>query len=130
MRITITILIAILTCVPYLISAAAFECALGEEVSANLGEGVTMRTCVWEKEPGVLVRNGALELIKNGILILKTQTDLAGKLHGQYTSWNDQGEVIENGNYNEGQKDGAWLIVGKNGDRETLFFNRGILVGL
>ena len=129
-RITIIILIALLAGVPYLISASEFQCVQGEEVTASLGEGVKMRTCVREKEPGVFLRSGALELIKNGILILKTQTDKAGQLHGQYTSWNDQGDIVENGNYIEGRKEGAWFFVGKNGDTETLFYNRGILVGL
>jgi len=129
-RITIIILIALLAGVPYLTSASEFQCAQGEKVTANLGEGVKMHTCVREKEPGVFIRSGTLELIKNGILILKTQTDKAGQLHGQYTSWNDQGDVVENGNYIEGRKEGAWLFVGRNGDTETLFYNRGILVGL
>jgi len=108
--------------------AAEFHCPLGREVSTNLGQGVSMRTCIWEKEPSVFVRTGPLELIKNGILILKTQTDQAGKLHGTFTSWNDQGEIIENGNYVKGLKEGPWFKIDANGKREDLLFNGGSLV--
>ena len=50
-----------------------FACGLGEVAVADLGEGVVMRTCLWQKQPGVVVRTGPMELIKNGILILKAR---------------------------------------------------------
>ena len=112
---------------PHLIYAGEFTCAKGKRVSADLGEGVIMHTCIWEKAPDVILRTGPLELIKNGVLILKLQTNSDGKLHGEYTSWNDAGEIVENGNYRNGVKHGAWLITSKNGLRETLHYRNGIL---
>jgi antitoxin component YwqK of YwqJK toxin-antitoxin module len=55
------------------------------------------------------------------------QTNSDGKLHGEYTSWNDAGEIVENGNYRNGEKHGTWLITSENGLRETLHYNNGIL---
>lgn len=112
---------------PYLLYAGEFNCAKGKRVSADLGDGVIMHTCLWEKAPDVILRTGPLELIKNGVLILKMQTNNNGKLHGEYTSWNDAGEMIENGNYRNGLKHGAWLITSKNGLRETRHYKNGIL---
>ena len=112
---------------PYLLDAGEFTCTNGKRVSADLGDGVIMRTCLWEKAPDVILRTGPLELIKNGVLILKMQTNSNGKLHGEYTSWNDTGELIENGNYRDGLKHGIWLTTSKNGLRETRHYNNGIL---
>ncbi|NCF36832.1 MAG: hypothetical protein GWP56_10650 [Gammaproteobacteria bacterium] len=112
---------------PSLLYAGEFTCGKGKRVSADLGDGVVMHTCIWEKAPDVLLRTGPLELIKNGVLILKMQTNSDGKLHGEYTSWNDAGEIVENGNYRNGEKHGTWLITSENGLRETLHYNNGIL---
>ncbi len=108
--------------------AAELNCPLGHAVMADLGDGVIMRTCMWEKAANVTVRTGPLELVKNGILILKLATDSNGKLHGQFTSWNDAGEMTENGHYLKGLKEGIWIVTNKNGDNETLHYRAGVIV--
>jgi antitoxin component YwqK of YwqJK toxin-antitoxin module len=80
------------------------------------------------KAANVTVRAGPLELIKNGILILKLKTDSNGKLHGQFTSWNDAGEMTENGNYVEGLKQGIWTVISKNGDSKIVHYRAGAIV--
>jgi len=111
-----------------IVSAAEFHCKLGEEVIVGLGEGVIMHTCMWEKEPGVTIRTGSLELIKNDILILKSQTNDNGKLHGNFTVWSDEGKIVESGNYVEGVKEGSWLATDKNGISTTLVYRQGKIV--
>jgi hypothetical protein len=125
---TIIIAFFLLAAFTRLSGAAEFNCQRGEAVVADLGDGVTMRTCMWQKAVNVTVRTGALELIKNGVLILKLQTDLNGKLHGQFTSWNDAGEITENGNYIEGLKEGPWTVTNENGHSETLHYRAGVNV--
>lgn len=123
------VLLAILTiAAPRLFATAEFQCPIGNAVSASLGDGVTMRTCLWEKQPNLVVRTGPLELIKNGILILKTQTNLEGKLHGGFTSWSDEGVVIVSGTYVEGVKEGRWFETDKNGKSDTIYYRNGIPV--
>jgi len=108
--------------------AAELNCPRGEPVVADLGDGVIMRTCLWQKTPGIAVRSGDLELEKNGVLILKLETDLNGKLHGRFTSWNDAGEITENGNYIGGLKEGPWTVTNENGHSEILHYRAGIIV--
>jgi len=123
------VLLAILTiAAPRLFATAEFQCPIGNAVSASLGDGVTVRTCLWEKQPNLVVRTGPLELIKNGILILKTQTNLEGKLHGGFTSWSDGGVVIVSGTYVEGVKEGPWFETDKNGDSDMIYYRNGIPV--
>ncbi len=124
----IIIVFFIMVCFTRLSSAAGFNCPKGGAVLADLGDGVIMRTCMWEKAADVFVRTGPLVLIKNGVLILKLETDLNGKLHGEYTSWNDAGEITENGTYVEGLKEGPWKVTDKNGDSETLHYQAGVIV--
>jgi hypothetical protein len=78
---------------PWQLFANDFECELGKEVVAGLGDGVTMRTCRWEKSPGIFVRTGPLQLVKNGILILQLQTDRMGRLQGQYSAWDEKRDI-------------------------------------
>jgi hypothetical protein len=118
-------LLAGFTILPY---AAELNCPQGGAVLVDLGDGVIMRTCMWEKAANVTVRTGPLELIKNGVLILKLATDSNGKLHGQFTSWNDAGEMTENGNYLKGLKEGIWTVTNKNGDSETIHYRAGAIV--
>jgi hypothetical protein len=125
---TIILLCLLLSGFPILVSATEFKCPQGGPVLAELGGGVIMRTCMWEKAANVTVRAGPLELIKNGVLILKLETDSNGKLHGQYTSWNDAGEITENGNYLEGLKEGVWTLTSKDGSSETLHYRAGVIV--
>ncbi len=109
-------------------NAAEFDCPQGSALLADLGDGVIMRTCMWEKTANVTVRTGPLELIKNDVLILKLATDSNGKLHGSFTSWNDAGEMTENGNYLKGLKEGKWTVTNKNGDSEILHYRAGVTV--
>jgi hypothetical protein len=124
------LIIILLGCIgfTYLLNAADLECPNGESITADLGDGVTLRTCMWEKEPNVRVRSGPLELVKNGTLILRTQTDVNGKLQGRFTAWSDEGEIIQNGLYNNGLKEGVWLETDKNGASETLRYLKGVPV--
>ena len=108
--------------------AAELNCPQGSAVMVALGNDVIMRTCMWKNAENVTVRTGPLELIKNDVLILKLTTNTNGKLHGQFTSWNDTGEMTENGNYLKGQKEGIWTVTNKNGDSETLHFRAGVIV--
>jgi len=108
--------------------ANSFECKLGEEVVAGLGDGVTMRTCRWEKSPGSFVRAGPLQLVKNGILILQLRTDETGRLQGQYTAWDDAGVIVEQGVYRDGLKEGEWQVTDANGHRKVLRFRAGELL--
>jgi hypothetical protein len=109
-------------------SAGGIHCPLGDPVTADLGDGVIMRTCLWEKEPQLLVRAGPLELIKNGVLILKTQTNRSGKLHGQFTSWDDNGKMIESGVYDNGLKEGPWSTIDEHGISRTSYYRQGVRI--
>ena len=126
----IVLLAILIIAAPRLFAAAKFQCPVGNEVTAGLGDGVIMRTCLWEKEPQLVVRAGPLELVKNGILILKTQTNLEGKLHGDFTSWNDEGVFIVSGTYVEGLKQGPWFETDKYGNTNTTYYRDGIPVEL
>ena len=128
MRITTILFVTLLISSSKLLYADDFNCVVGNEVIADVGQGVSLRTCMWEREPGVFIRAGPLELIKNGVLILKANTDKSGKLHGQYTSWSDEGDVIENGIYVQGLKEGDWLKIDKYGKRKILRFRGGNLI--
>lgn len=108
--------------------AAELNCRRGEPAVADLGDGVIMRTCLWQKTADVTVRSGGLELVKNGVLILKLETDVNGKLHGQFTSWNDAGEVTQIGNYSKGLKEGPWTVTNEEGYSEILHYRAGVIV--
>ena len=86
-----------------------------------------MRTCLWQKSANITVRTGPLRLVKNGVLILRLETNSNGKLHGQYTSWNDAGEMTENGTYLEGLKEGIWTVTGENGDAKIFHYRAGVI---
>ena len=128
MRLSIIISFLIVINCPKLISASQFYCQKGDPVTADLGDGVIMRTCIWKQDPNVAIRVGPLELIKNGILILRTQTNSKGKLHGPFRSWSDEGEIQEKGDYVNGLKEGLWVIVKKDGNRESINYKGGIPV--
>jgi hypothetical protein len=128
MRSTIIFLCFLLVGLSILPSAAEFNCPRGDAVLAQLGDDVIMRTCMWEKAANITVRTGPLELIKNGVLILKLETDSNGKLHGQFTSWNDAGEMTENGNYIAGLKQGLWTVTSKDGSSKIVHYRAGVIV--
>ena len=108
--------------------AADFQCALGDKVVASLGDGVTLHSCNWEKTPGKFVRTGPLQLIRNGILILKLQTDSDGKLQGVYRSWDDHGALTESGYYRDGLKEGEWRSIDANGVTRVTVYRAGMPV--
>ena len=108
--------------------ANTLQCPRGDPVTADLGEGVIMRTCVWRNEQQQATRVGPLELVKNGILILKTQTNRDGQLHGRFTSWSDEGVIIKDGHYRLGQKHGNWLEPDAHGNPVEREYDAGELV--
>lgn len=124
-RICLLIFIIMLFALPQLVDSTEFECPLGEAVVASIGDGVELRSCFWEKSPGVRVRTGALELHRKDLLILRTQTNQDGKLHGQFSSWDDDGKLINQGEYVEGLKQGEWLETDKQGVSRRLFYIEG-----
>jgi hypothetical protein len=103
-----------------------FECVIGNKVTANLGDGVRLQACSWEKDTGTFVRTGPLHLIKNGILILKLETDEEGRLQGEYTTWDDQGIITEIGHYRDGLKEGEWRVIDKQGNSRLITFAAGV----
>jgi len=107
-------------------SAAEFECMLGNKISAGLGDGVTLHSCSWEKTPGNFVRIGPLQLIKNSVLILRLETDRSGRLQGKFTSWDDGGIILEDGQYRDGLKEGNWHMTDKQGNRQVVTYRAGI----
>ena len=124
-RISLLVFITMLFALPQLVDSTEFECPLGEAVVAGIGDGVEMRSCFWEKAPGVRVRTGAFELHREDLLILQTQTNQDGKLHGQFSSWDDDGKLINQGEYVEGLKQGEWLETDKLGVSRRLIYIEG-----
>jgi hypothetical protein len=108
-------------------SADEFECLLGNEVAMGLGDGVTLQSCNWEKTPGNFVRVGPLQLVKNSVLILRLETDRAGRLQGKFTSWDDDGIILEDGQYLDGHKEGEWHVVDEQGNRQVVTYKAGIV---
>lgn len=125
MPIGLLLLITVTILLPLPLIASDFKCPQGDVVVVSLGEGVIMRTCMWEKAPGMVIRTGAFELFKNDILILQSQTNIDGKLHGGFTSWDDSGAVITHGNYVDGLKHGEWLETNPEGVSSSVFYEEG-----
>ena len=108
------------------VDASQFSCPKGDPVTADLGDNVVMRTCMWKKDTKATIRVGPLELVKNGIVILRTQTNSRGKLHGLFSSWDDNGLLTDEGNYSEGLKEGNWMETGKDGHTKTIHYQAGV----
>jgi hypothetical protein len=125
-RVTSLFLAASLLVVIHQLYANNFECVLGNTLTADLGDGVRLQSCSWEKIPGTFVRTGPLQLVKNGILILKLSTDQEGRLQGEYSSWDDHGIITENGHYRDGLKEGEWRVTDKQGNRRLITFIAGV----
>jgi hypothetical protein len=125
-RVTSLVLAASLLAVTHQLYANSFECVLGNKVTADLGDGVRLQSCSWEKTTGTFVRTGPLQLVKNGILILKLSTDQEGRLQGEYSSWDDHGIITENGHYRDGLKEGEWRVTDKQGNRRLITFIAGV----
>ena len=128
MKFAILTLLAILVGLSIFVSADDFSCPEGQPATANLGDGVIMRTCIREKSPGNMVRAGPMEVTRNGIVILQVQTNAEGQLHGQFVSRDDDGNVIEQGNYANGSKVGNWYQVDENGSATTIVYREGVPV--
>ena len=126
MHLSKVISILLLVSLSQFVSASQFYCQKGDPVTADIGDGVIMQTCMWENSQAVVVRVGPLELIKNGILILKTQTNSKGKLHGPFTSWSDHGEILEMGQYFEGLKEGNWITTNEDGNKKAIQYKKGV----
>ena len=109
-------------------ASARVDCPVGDAVAADLGDGVVMHTCLWQKTPDQVLRVGALLLVKNGVPILSAQTNQNGKLHGPFVSWSDDGEVTERGEYRDGLKQGTWLVIDRQGRRAKLYYDDGRLI--
>jgi hypothetical protein len=107
-------------------SVRAVECELGEAVSVDIGDGVTLHSCSWERSPGEFVRTGPMEVTRNDILILKMQTDRDGKLQGEFSSWDDDGVLTEQGHYVDGLKHGEWRVTDANGNPGTVHYRGGV----
>jgi len=60
-----------------------------------------------------------MELVKNDILILRSQSNGNGKLPGEFT---------ETGSYIEGLKHGPWITTDKNGNSITRVYRQGKIV--
>ena len=105
--------------------AAEFDCSLGNKISADLGDGVTMHSCSWEKTPGEFMRTGPLHLVRNNILILQLRTDREGKLQGAYRVWDDAGALTESGQYEDGLKEGEWRSIDALGHWRIVVFRSG-----
>jgi antitoxin component YwqK of YwqJK toxin-antitoxin module len=60
-------------------------------------------------------------------LILRLETDRAGRLQGKFTSWNDDGLILEEGQYRDGQKEGDWHVVDEQGNRQVVTYRAGIV---
>jgi hypothetical protein len=125
-RVTRLVLAASLLAVIHELYANNFDCVVGNKVTADLGDGVRLQSCSWEKVPGTFVRTGPLQLIKNGILILKLATDRDGRLQGEYSTWDDHGIITENGHYRDGQKEGEWRLTDEQGNSRLLTFAAGV----
>lgn len=110
------------------LQAGEFFCPLGDPVSASLGDGVIMHTCMWQKEPDLAVRAGPLRLVRNGIVILELRTNFDGKLHGRYREWDDSGVLTDQGNYHNGVKQGAWLETDDDGNQARLHYRDGVVI--
>lgn len=109
-------------------SDADFACSRGEKVAASLGDGVILHSCSSETTPGHFVRSGPLVLIRNGILILQLQTDVEGRLQGEYRAWDDDGLLTESGHYLDGQKHGEWRSIDAGGSIRVTVYRAGIPV--
>jgi hypothetical protein len=80
----------------------------------------------WEKSPGNIVRAGPLQLVKNGILILQLSSDREGRLHGEYSVWDDEGNITTSGQYRQGLKQGEWRITDERGNTWVIVYSAGI----
>ncbi len=63
---------------------------------------------------------------KDGTVSQKGTFNLDKKLHGEWTSFNNDGEIISVGSYNSGVKTGKWLFWSNNILKEVEYSNNVI----
>ena len=63
---------------------------------------------------------------ENGMVSQQGTFDRDGKLHGQWTSFNEAGEKIAIGSYDRGVKSGTWYFWADNTLKEVEFSNNQI----
>lgn len=63
---------------------------------------------------------------ENGIVSQEGTFNTEGKLHGEWTSYNDKGERVAVGKYNNGVKTGTWYFWANDILREVEFSNNQI----
>tara|TARA_R110002167_G_scaffold108803_14_gene277747 strand:+ start:2965 stop:3378 length:414 start_codon:yes stop_codon:yes gene_type:complete len=57
----------------------------------------------------------------NGVISQKGTFDLAGKLHGEWTSYDQSGEKLSAGTYNKGVRTGKWFFWTEGNLKEVAF---------
>ncbi|MGJ8737885.1 toxin-antitoxin system YwqK family antitoxin [Zobellia laminariae] len=62
----------------------------------------------------------------NGAVSQTGTFDLAGKLHGQWISFDEAGEKVSKGNYNKGVRTGKWFFYNDGAVKEVEFDNNVI----
>ncbi len=62
----------------------------------------------------------------NGKISQEGTFDLAGKLHGEWASYNEVGEKISLGTYNKGVRTGTWYFWANGNQKEVEFNNNTI----
>jgi len=66
---------------------------------------------------------------ENGEISQKGTFDLAGKLHGEWISFDDTGVKISKGNYEKGVKTGKWFFW-EDGKMKEVEFNNNIIASV
>lgn len=66
---------------------------------------------------------------ENGEISQKGTFDLAGKLHGEWISYNDVGDKLSKGNYEKGVKTGKWLFW-EDGKIKEVEFNDNVIASV
>lgn len=62
----------------------------------------------------------------NGEVSQEGTFDLAGKLHGNWISYNEKGNKVSTGNYNKGVRTGKWFFWSDGAVKEVEFSNNVI----
>ncbi|WP_210423615.1 nicotinic acid mononucleotide adenyltransferase [Croceivirga thetidis] len=63
----------------------------------------------------------------NGEISQQGTFDLEGKLHGEWISFNEKGEEVSRGLYNNGKRVGTWFFRVQDGIKEVQFDKTGIV---
>ena len=63
----------------------------------------------------------------NGAISQKGTFDLKGKLHGQWISYDEKGEEVSRGFYDNGKRVGTWYFRNQDVIKEVLFDKTGIV---